>query len=143
MKLLLQAALRNSKHLTLAILTFVSLLFLTVANQSEMFSVGLLANTGADFFTLFSPEGKKVKDKISISDVTRRWEIIDTNEDGVISKQEAARYLAGRNDANPLSWIMHKVAFHFDLEQNFSLLFTILISVAIFKAFTLFFSRYV
>ncbi len=143
MKLLLQAALRNSKHLTLAILTFASLVFLTLANQCEMFSVGLMANTGADFFTLFSPEGKRIKDKISLSDVTRRWEIIDTNEDGVITKQEAARYLATRNDANPLNWIMHKVASHFDVEQNFSLLVFILIAVAVFKAITLFFSRYV
>lgn len=143
MKLLLQAALRNSKHLTLAIITFFSLMFLTVANQCEMFSIGLMANTGADFFTLFTPEGKKVKDKLSISDVTKRWELIDINEDGVITKQEAARYLAGRKDTNPLSWVMNKVASHLDLEQNFSLLITILIAVALFKAVTLFISRFV
>lgn len=143
MKLLLQAALRNSKHLTLAIITFFALMFLTVANQCEMFSIGLMANTGADFFTLFTPEGKKVKDKISISDVTKRWELIDLNEDGVITKQEAARYLAGRKDTNPLSWVMNKVASHLDLEQNFSLLITILIAVALFKAVTLFISRFV
>src|SRR5690242_13048950 len=104
MKLLLQAALRNSRHLTLALLSFVTLVMLTVANTCEMFSVGLMANTGADFFTLFSPEGKKVKDKISISDVTRRWELIDVNEDGVITKQEAAAYIAERRNVNPLSW---------------------------------------
>lgn len=143
MKLLLQAALRNSKHLTLAILTFITLLCLTIANQCEMFSVGLMANTGADFFTMFSPEGKKVKDKISIADVTRRWEAIDVNEDGVITKQEAAAYIAQRKDVNPLGWVMHKVAARFDFEQNFSLLISILVSVALFKAVTLFFSRYV
>ncbi len=143
MKLLLQAALRNSKHLTLAILTFVSLLFLTMANHCEMFSVGLMANTGADFFTLFSPEGKKIKDKISLSDVTRRWEEIDVNENGVITKQEAAAYLAQRKNINPLGWVMHKVAARFDFEQNFSLLIAILVAVALFKATTLFFSRYV
>jgi ABC-type multidrug transport system fused ATPase/permease subunit len=143
MKLLLQAALRNSKHFTLAVLTFITLLSLTVANQCEMFSVGLMANTGADFFTMFSPEGKKVKDKISIADVTRRWEAIDVNEDGVITKQEAAAFLAQRKDANPLGWIMHKFAAHFDFEQNFSLLISILVAVALFKAITLFASRYV
>ncbi len=143
MKLLLQAALRNSKHLTLALLTFFTLLMLTVANQCEMFSVGLMANTGADFFTLFSPDGKKIKDKISIADVTRRWELIDVNEDGVITKQEAAAYIAQRKDANPLAWIMHKVAARFDFEQNFSLLIIMLVGVALFKAVTLFFARYV
>ena len=143
MKLLLQAALRNSKHLTLALLTFFTLLCLTIANQCEMFSVGLMANTGADFFTLFSPEGKKIKDKISLSDVTRRWEAIDVNEDGVITKQEAAAYIAQRKDANPLAWVMHKVAARFDFEQNFSMLISILVFVAFFKAATLFASRYV
>lgn len=143
MKLLILAAIRNSRHLTLAVLTFVSLLFLTIANQCEMFSVGLMANTGADFFTLFSPDGKKVKDKVSLTDVTRRWENIDADEDGVITKREAAAYLAQRKDANPLSWIMHKAASKFDLEENFSMMIWILAVVAFFKGMTLFFSRYV
>ena len=104
-----------------------------MATQCEMFSVGLMANTGADFFTLFSPEGKKVKDKISLADVTRRWEAIDLNEDGVITKQEAAIYIAQRKDSNPLLWVMHKVAARFDFEQNFSLLISIFVAVALLK----------
>lgn len=143
MKLLLQAALRNSRHLTLAILTLVSLLFLTVANQCEMFSVGLMANTGADFFTLFSPEGKKVKEKISLSDVEHRWSEIDKEKNGFITKQDAAAYIAQRKDSNPLNWVMHKVAYRFDIEENFSMLILILSTVAIFKATTLFFARYI
>ncbi len=143
MKLLILAAIRNSRHLTLAILTFVSLLFLTVANQCEMFSVGVMANTGADFFTLFSPDGKKVKDKVSLADVTRRWELIDADEDGVITKRDAAMYLAQRKDANPLSWVMHKAASTFDLEENFTMMIWFLAAVAFFKGLTLFFSRYV
>src|SRR5258708_7947545 len=110
MKLLVLAALRNSKHLTLAILTLTSLLLLTIANQCEMFSVGLMANTGADFFTLFSPEGKRVKDKISINDVNYHWMVIDHNGDGIITKQDAAAYIAQRKDSNPLHWVMHKVS---------------------------------
>jgi len=141
MKLLLQAALRNSRHLTLAIFTLVSLLFSTMANQCEMFSLGLMANTGADFFTLFSPE-KKIKDKIKIDDVIKHWEEIDLNHQGVITKQDAARYLAGRKDTNPLSWIMQKVSSQLDIEQNFTLLIFILVGVALFKATTLFISRY-
>jgi len=143
MRLLLLAALRNSRHLTLAVLTFVTLLFLTIANQCEMFSVGMMANTGADFFTLFSPDGKKVKDKISFSDIEKRWDTIDSNGDGIISKQDAATAIAQRKDTNPLSWVVHKVASRFDFEQNFSLLIWILVAVASFKALTLFASRYV
>jgi ABC-type multidrug transport system fused ATPase/permease subunit len=143
MKLLLQAALRNSKHLTLALLTFVSLLFLTVANQCEMFSVGLMANTGADFFTLFTPDGKKVKDKISQRDIQQRWNQIDANRDGSISKRDAALYLSQRKDSNPLGWVMHRIATRFDLEGNFTMLIAILASVAVFKAITLFSARYI
>lgn len=143
MSLLLQAAIRNSKHLTLAVLTLVSLLFLTIANQCEMFSVGLMANTGADFFTLFSPEGKKVKDKIHLADVLEKWGQIDHNHNGTINKRDAASAIAQRKDTNPLSWVMHKVAVQFDFEQNFSLLILILVSVALFKAVTLFCARYV
>ena len=141
MKLLLQAALRNSRHLTLAILTLVSLLFSTVANQCEMFSLGLMANTGADFFTLFSPD-KKIKDKIKIDEVLKRWKEIDQNDDGVVSKKDVAHYLAGKKDSNPLSWIMHKISAYLDIEQNFSLLILILVAVACFKAVTLFIARY-
>ncbi|MDE3045147.1 MAG: ABC transporter ATP-binding protein [Verrucomicrobiota bacterium] len=142
MKLLLQAALRNSRHLTLAMLTLVSLLFLTVANQCEMFSVGLMANTGADFFTLFGGEGKKVKDKIKLEEVLRRWDQIDQDNDGVITKQDAALHIARRKDTNPLYWVMHQVSAHFDVEQNFSLLVAILVGVALFKGSTLFMARY-
>ncbi len=145
MKLLLQAALRNSKHFTLAILTLVTLLLSTIANQCEMFSIGLMANTGADFFTLFSsPDGKKIKDKISLNDIQRRWDLIDVNGDGLITKQEAATYIASRkSDANPLGWVMPKIAAHFDVERNFSLLIVILVCIALFKAITLFASRYI
>lgn len=142
MKLLFIAALRNSRHLTLALLTLVTLLFLTIANQCEMFSVGLMANTGADFFSLFSPEGKKHKDKIALDDVVYSWKLIDSDGDGLINKQDAAIYMAQRKDTNPLNWVMHKVASHFDYEENFSLLISILVGVAIFKASTLFAARY-
>lgn len=142
MKLLLLAALRNSRHLTLAILTLVSLLFLTVANQFEMFSVGLMANSGADFFTLFSPDGKKVKDKVKLEEVVRKWDLIDRNGDGAITKHDATFYIAQRKDTNPLNWVMHKVSSRFDVEQNFSLLIVILSAVALYKAVTLFAARY-
>ena len=142
MKLLLQAALRNSRHLTLTILTFVTLLCLTVATQCEMCSVGLMANTGADFFTLFSPNGKKVKEKISLKEVARRWHQIDLDGDGVITKREAAAFIAQKKGANPLSWISHRLSSHFDLEQNLSLLISLLVFVALFKAVSLFSARY-
>ncbi len=139
MKLLLLAALRNSRHFSLAILTVVSLLFLTVANQCEMFSIGLMANTGSNFFSLFTEN----KDSVSLHEVEARWNEIDTNQDGIITKQDASSYLAQKKDKNPLRFLMHKVGSKIDIEKNFSILITFLVTIAIFKAITLFFSRYV
>jgi ABC-type multidrug transport system fused ATPase/permease subunit len=142
MKLLIAAALRSSRHFTMAILTIVSLLLLTVATQFEMFSLGLMANTGVDFFSLFSPEAGKVPDKIQFNDLVAQWELIDRNHDGSITKQDASKFLATRKSANPLSVLMHKVSAWFDLEQNFSLLIWLLVFVALFKAVSLFAARY-
>lgn len=142
MKLLFQAAFRNSRHFTLALLTLSSLLLLTVGNQCERFSLGLMASTGSDFFTLFSPDGKKIKDRIKLDDVLKRWDQIDRNGDGVVTKQDAAQYLANRKGENPLSWVMHKISSHFDVEQNIAMLICILAIVAVFNATALFAARY-
>ena len=128
--------------MTLAVITVVTLLLLTIANQCEMFSLGLMANTGADFFSLFGPDDKGQVKKVRFGDVVQHWELIDRNHDGAITKQDAAVYMAQRKGANPLSWVMHRVASRFDIEENFAMLIAILSIVAIFKAATLFVSRY-
>lgn len=142
MRHLLLAALRSKRHLTLAFLTMATLLCSTIANQCEAFSLGLITNTGADFFSLFGPEDKGQIKKVRFSDVAKTWGAIDRNQDGVITKQDAASYMAQKKGANPLSWIMHCVAAKFDLEENFAMIVGILVLVALFKAVTLFSSRY-
>jgi ABC-type multidrug transport system fused ATPase/permease subunit len=141
MRLLFQAALRNSRHLTLAICTFITLILATIANQCEMSALGLITNTGADFFSLFGPEDREVK-KIRFGEVVQNWELIDRNHDGTITKEDASIYMAQKKGANPLQWAMHHIASHFDIEENFSMILIVLIAVALFKAFTLFASRY-
>lgn len=142
MRLLLQAALRNSRHFTLAICTFLTLILLTLANQCEMFSVGLMANTGADFFSLFGPEDRGQVKKVRFGEVIQRWELIDRNHDGAISKQDAVAYMEHRKGKNPLNWVAHPLAARFDVEENFTLLISMLVAVGLFKAIMLFCSRY-
>ncbi len=139
MKLLLQAAFRSRKHFALSLITFFSLLLLTIANQCEMFSVGLMANTGTDFFVLF---GSKNETQISLKDTIEKWPEIDLNHDGIITKQDAALFMSQKKDMNPLSWVMQKISLHFDIEKNFILLIWILLFVALFKAVSLFIARY-
>ncbi|MBX9744030.1 MAG: ABC transporter ATP-binding protein/permease, partial [Chlamydiales bacterium] len=138
MKLLFLAALRNRKHWTLAILTLVTLFFLTIASHLEMFSVGIMANTGVDFFSLFEEK----KGKIALDEVERVWSKIDRDGDGAISKQDAAMYMAKKKNSNPLNWAMNRVAAYLNYEEDFSLLIGILVFVALFKATTLFAARY-
>ncbi|NGX43893.1 MAG: Lipid A export ATP-binding/permease protein MsbA [Candidatus Anoxychlamydiales bacterium] len=145
MRLLLKAALKNSKHLSLAIIVLVTLQFMSIANQMEMFSLGFIANTGADFFTLFGKDRKRKlhsNDKVSLKDVQEKWNAIDTDKNGVISKKDAAIYIAGRKNSNPLNRIFRVVSNKLNLEGNFTGLISILIFVALFKAIFLFVSRY-
>jgi ABC-type multidrug transport system fused ATPase/permease subunit len=145
MKLLLMAAIRNSKHLTLAIVTIIFLLFLTVADQTERFSIGILANKGSDFFELFSSkEAKKKVDVtgITLQEVEKKWEKIDTEKKGVITKQDASLYLSRKQGKNPLTAIIHKISSEFDIEKNFVSLVMLLVCIALFKAVILFVSRF-
>ncbi len=142
MRLLFRAAFRTRRHWLLAVGTVFSLLFATVASQCEMSAIGLMANTGADFFALFSSNDKESARKVRLDDVVARWDMIDRSHDGAISRQDAATYMSQRKGANPLSSLMNQISASFDIEQNFSLLIAVLAIVAIFKAITLFASSY-
>ena len=45
MRLLLKAALRNRKHLSLLLMSYATLIILTVANSLEVSALGVLTNT--------------------------------------------------------------------------------------------------
>lgn len=140
MKLLLEAALRSRRHLYLFIITFFTLLCLTISSQMEMFALGVLSNNGADFFTLFSEESNR--DIVSLEQVQKKWDLLDKDNTGLITKQQATSYIAQKTEGNPLSWILAKMQQKFRLSQNMKALILVLVSVAIFKAIWLFASRY-
>jgi ABC-type multidrug transport system fused ATPase/permease subunit len=143
MKLLLKAALRSRQHLSLLIITFSTLLCLTVASQMEMFALGVLSNNGADFFALFSTEQNVdgSKSTVSLSAVEAKWPEIDREGTGVITKQQAAAYMAEK-ETNPLNWLLREFRQHFQFASNINALVIILVCVAVFKAIWLFASRY-
>lgn len=140
MKLLLDAALRSRRHLYLFIVTFFTLLFLTISSQMEMFALGVLSNNGADFFTLFSE--KSNQDAVLLEQVKEKWHLIDKDNAGLITKQQATSYIAQSSEGNPLSWILAKMKQKFRLSHNIKALILVLVLVAIFKAIWLFASRY-
>ncbi len=138
MRLLLLAAVRSKQHLLLGVFTVLTLLFLTCAENLERLSIGVLANSGADFFELFS----KDKEKVYLNDVEVKWEKIDSSHKNYITKKEASRYLATNHKKNLIKSMLYTLSSKFDIEENFSGLVWYLIIVALFKAITLFFSRY-
>ena len=68
---------------------------LTIANQCEMFSFGIVANKGTDFFTLFEKDNKDV---ISKQDVAARWHKIDRKNKGFITRKDVSNYLIKHQD---------------------------------------------
>jgi len=146
MKLLLKIAVRNSKHLVLAILALVSLLALSFSDSMERFSVGLMVNTGSDFFTLFAPVKKGTlypEEQISKEQILEKWHKIDVDGTGYISKKDATFYVNHRKTNNPLTMILRKASSKFDVNGNFFGLIIVLVFVALFKAIFLFVSRYI
>ena len=144
MRLLLQAALRTRKHLPLLLITFGTLILLTIASQLEMFALGILSNNGSDFFSLFSsssPVAAEHTQGITLDQVQVKWAEID-NGQGMITKQTASAYLATQKETNPLHWALHLIKEYFNFSNNILALIIILMGVAMFKAVWLFASRY-
>lgn len=145
MKLLLQAALRSRKHLSLLIVTFLTLFALTIASQMEMFALGVLSNNGADLFSLFSSERTEAgmsPETVSLEQIQAKWPEIDKDGSGTITKQQAVAYMAQQKETNPLNWILAKVRQEFSFSSNIKALVLVLLCVAVFKAIWLFASRY-
>lgn len=145
MKLLLKLAVRSRKHLSLLIATLLTLIALTIASQMEMFALGVMSNTGSDFFALFGKEKSEslyTNKSVTLEEVEGKWSQIDTENKGEITKEDASAYLARKKEANPLSWALAKAKQKFKISSNFSAMIWMLIFVAIFKAVWLFASRY-
>lgn len=144
MKSLLKLAINSKKHLVLLIATFLSLIFLSIASQLEVFALGILSNKGADAFSLFSSHQKNKTQVIELNTVLERFPQIDKDHKGYITKEEASDYLlTSQADSNPLNWVMYKAKKTiFKGEETLGPLLGMLIFVALFKACWLFTSRY-
>lgn len=144
MKLLLKAALRVHRHLSLFIITFGALIGLTIASQMEMFSIGVISDTGADFFALFASKNKEgeQRDYVTQDDIHENWKKIDKEKTGKITKDDAQSYMIRKAGNNPLKRVMFQIKKHLHFEQNVKAFITLLLMVALVKAFFLFFSRY-
>ena len=142
MKLLLKAALLNKKHYVLLIFTMFAMFTLTVGSQMEIFSLGVIAKTGPDFFTLFGPKDGTQVNELSLTEVKTQWPEISHNDKGILTRDEANSYLMEKQGANLVQRISSFLDKHFKVSSNLPRLAFILVFVACFKAASLFVYRY-
>ncbi len=112
MRLLLKAALKSRKHLSLFIITFFTLILLSVADALEVSALGLITNLN---------------------------KFIGISSDAISS---SLPFVSEHKETNPLNWVIDQIKVHFVGAENLHVLIGILIGIAIFKAITLFSSRY-
>jgi len=145
MKLLLKVAFFTKRHCILFLFSFITLFGLTISNQLEMFALGIISDTGADFFTLFASKNAKgiSNDSITLQEVEKKWDQIDQGKHGKITKKDVQHFMAKKRDTNLLKRVMYQIKDMFHLEQNLKALIVLLLCMTLNKAFFLFFSRYV
>ncbi|MEM8727735.1 MAG: ABC transporter ATP-binding protein [Chlamydiota bacterium] len=144
MKFLLRAVLRARRHFSFFLITVGTLIGLSVAGQLEMFSIGIIADTGTDFFALFAAKNERGKpdEYVCLEDVREQWRKIDGRGDGVITKDDAQSYMIEKRGNNPLKKVIYRIKKTFHFERNMKAFITLLLLVAATKACFLFFSRY-
>ena len=112
----------------------------------EMFSLGVVTRTSADFFDMFGERGKGkfvTADEVTKEHFEKRWDEIDVKGRGKISKRDAITYLSSRKETNPLNVAVKKVKKWFSIEgKGIQVVITVVVIVMLFKAMMLFFSRY-
>jgi len=138
MNLLLKAAFRSKKHFKYLIFSFLTLFGVTIANQMEMLTIGVIANNGTDFFALFGD-----REKVSKEGFDDKWNEIDCENTGIITKEQAVVHLAKTSVNHPIRKYLNEIKAWFQNSENrFAKIVLALISIALLKAFFLFFSRY-
>lgn len=121
MKLLLKAAFGHRKHLSLVLLSVVTLFCLTIASSLEMFALGVVSDTGAELFKEVV-EGKKTERTYS---------------------QRVKQEKTPKSGVNPLTWVVKKLKIELHLKRiNLLLILAVLAGIVLFKAAALFYSRF-
>lgn len=138
MRILLKAAFSAKNHLRWLFFSFVMLFGMTVADQIEMITFGVIINNGSDFFSLFGEKGKVEKGVLE-----EKWKLIDREEKGYITKEDAAIYLSQDKVSHPIKGLLDKIKLYFQFgDKKVQKITLALLFIAITKAFLLFFSRY-
>ncbi len=102
--------------------------------------LGALTSIGCDAFELFAHNEKG--DRFTLDDVQERWDEIDRKHEGVITKTQAAHYLAKKSNRNPLTLVMRWLSHHSRWRNSLLALVGVMIGIAVIKGLALFWSQY-
>jgi putative ABC transport system ATP-binding protein len=145
MKRLIKTALAQPRYIALLLFSLAAAFVFTAASQLEMFSLGVITKKGPDFFELFAPikNGElKPQSYVSKKLLDERFTQLDIHHDGIISKDETEQFLQQHKKEGVVNTGLAWINKSFPIESHISYLIIALISVALFKALSLFVYRY-
>lgn len=119
------------------------MLCLTLGSQMEMLSLGVIARTGPDFFTLFGKETEsklETVEAVSKADVAERWSQISDSD--LITQKDAGAYIARHGNVGLVHRVNAFLDAHFNISKDLKKLALIVVFVALFKSVAQFTYRY-
>lgn len=145
MRYLLWMAIRERTHRFLLLFTLLAMIILTVASQLEVMALGLMTRRGPDAFELFgstaSREGSG-RDTLEWNVVEARWQMLDPNRSGQITREEATDWVAAQHAPSLLDRLFTVLNRHVAVDQNLTGLAGVIIGIALFKAMAMFCHRF-
>lgn len=145
MRRLFQTALIARQYRLLFAFSIIAMIFLTLASQLEVVALGIMTRKGPDFFELFAPveDGRLQKSQeVSQKDLQTRWQELDQTGSGIVTREEATRFLAQFKGADLVEKVMAVVNDWLPISSSLKALALFIIFVAVFKAVSLFSQRF-
>ncbi len=145
MRRLLKTTFLARQHRLLIILSIIAMIFLTFASQLEVVALGMITRKGPDFFELFAPmqAGKLLRQQeVNWEDVSTRWQEIDRQGKGTITKDDATHFLSKYRGTDLVESATLSVNRWFPISSSLKALALFILLVAIFKATALFAQRF-
>ena len=140
MRRLLSIAFSKGAYRWLFLLTLISALGFTVASQMEIFSLGIVTRRGHDFFELFGSGSHPAT--VSYAEVQSKWKEIDPQGTGVVSREEAARYMDAHQKGGVIDRGIGMINRFLPIGTSVWALVVVILSVSLFKAIALFSYRF-
>lgn len=144
LKLLLKAALQNSRHLVVLGITVVAMIFFTFASQLEGLALAIITKKGPDFFELFAPmkDGLLTKNTTVTKDLLEeRWKQLDPSGNNIVTVDSTTVFME-QHSTDTVTKAIDYVNTWFHFNDSLGNLALFLVFVALLKAVSQFAHRY-